>query len=184
MRGQLQSGESILIHAGSGATGIAAITLALSLNCEVFTTVSTTEKKEFLKRMFPKLKDENFGKLIFKKTISKIVILIDFIGRSRDNSFEKIIMKRTKGDGVNVILNSLSGELLEASLRCLSEGGRFLELGKTECLTKNLHESYILLRNCSFHAILMERICQGTVKIDTKHLQELVKTGIYKFISL
>lgn len=61
MRAQLQPGESILIHAGTGATGMAAISLALSLNCEVFTTVSTTEKKEFLKKIFPQLKDENFG---------------------------------------------------------------------------------------------------------------------------
>lgn len=61
MRGQLQTGESILIHAGTGATGMAAISIALSMNCEVFTTISTTEKKEFLKEMFPQLKDENFG---------------------------------------------------------------------------------------------------------------------------
>lgn len=61
MRGQLQSSESVLIHAGAGATGMAAIAVALSLNCEIFTTVSTNQKKQFLKQRFPQLKDENFG---------------------------------------------------------------------------------------------------------------------------
>lgn len=61
MRGQVQPGDAVLIHAGTGATGMAAISLALSLSCEVFTTVSTNEKKEFLKQLFPQLKDENFG---------------------------------------------------------------------------------------------------------------------------
>lgn len=63
MRGQLRPKESILIHAGAGATGMAAIAIALSMNCEVFTTVSSTEKKEIVQKMFPELKDQNFGKL-------------------------------------------------------------------------------------------------------------------------
>lgn len=62
MVGNLKENESILIHSGAGATGMAAITIALSLNCEVYTTVSTNEKRELLKKMFPLLKDENFGK--------------------------------------------------------------------------------------------------------------------------
>lgn len=61
IRGQLQPGESVLIHAGSGATGMSAISIALSLKCEVFTTVSTIEKRQYLLKMFPQLKQENFG---------------------------------------------------------------------------------------------------------------------------
>lgn len=49
---------------------------------------------------------------------------------SRNLSFENHIMKQTDGKGVNLVLNSLSGEMLEASLRCLSMNGRFLEIGK------------------------------------------------------
>lgn len=61
IRGDMKRGESILIHAGSGGVGMAAISIALSMNCEVFTTVSTESKKEYLKKMFPQLKDENIG---------------------------------------------------------------------------------------------------------------------------
>jgi fatty acid synthase len=52
------------------------------------------------------------------------------IGNSRDTSFEQLIMLETNGRGVDLVLNSLSEEKLEASLRCLATGGRFLEIGK------------------------------------------------------
>lgn len=53
--------ESILIHAGTGGIGMAAISIALGMNCEVYTTVSNKEKKDFLKSTFPKLLDQNIG---------------------------------------------------------------------------------------------------------------------------
>lgn len=59
------------------------------------------------------LKDENFS-------------------NSRDNSFEYDILERTEGKGVDLVLNSLAGELLQASVRCLREHGRFLEIGKAD----------------------------------------------------
>lgn len=61
IRGNMKPGESILIHAGSGGIGMAAISIALSMNCDVFTTVSTEEKRNYLKKMFPELKDQNIG---------------------------------------------------------------------------------------------------------------------------
>lgn len=56
--GQVQRGESILIHAGSGGVGQAAINVALHYGCEVFTTVGTAEKRAFIKKLFPQLKGE------------------------------------------------------------------------------------------------------------------------------
>lgn len=61
LRGNIRKGESILIHAGSGGIGMAAISIALSMNCQVFTTVSTDEKRKYLKKVFPELKDKNIG---------------------------------------------------------------------------------------------------------------------------
>jgi fatty acid synthase len=52
----MRPGESILIHSGSGGVGQAAIAIALSMNCTVFTTVGSAEKKEFLKKQFPQVK--------------------------------------------------------------------------------------------------------------------------------
>lgn len=54
--GRLQRRDSVLIHAGTGGVGQAAITLALYYGCEVFTTVGTPEKREFIRTNFPQVK--------------------------------------------------------------------------------------------------------------------------------
>lgn len=77
----------------------------------MFTTVGTEEKKQFLLSRYPALKKEN---------------ILD----SRSCSFEKEIMKMTQGGGVNLVLNSLAGDKLQASIRVLAKHGRFMEIGK------------------------------------------------------
>jgi fatty acid synthase len=111
-------GRTILIHAGSGGVGLAAIRVAFAYGLEVFTTVSTEEKKKFLLQEFPQLKEEN-------------------IGNSRDTSFEDMILENTNGRGVDYILNSLADEKLQASLRCLARGGKFIEIGKYDMMQNN-----------------------------------------------
>lgn len=61
LRGQMRKGESILIHGGSGGVGQAAIAIALSMGCTVYTTVGSQEKRDFLKKKFPQLTDVNFA---------------------------------------------------------------------------------------------------------------------------
>jgi fatty acid synthase len=56
LRGSLSEGESILIHAGAGGVGQAAIRIALSMNCNVFTTVGSKEKVAFIRKEFPQVK--------------------------------------------------------------------------------------------------------------------------------
>ncbi|KAF9794028.1 hypothetical protein SFRURICE_010511, partial [Spodoptera frugiperda] len=94
MFGEMQRGESILIHAGSGGVGQAAINVALYYGCEVFTTVGTAEKRAFIKKLFPQLKDSH-------------------IGNSRDTSFEDMVRRETDGKGVDLVLNSLSDDKLQ-----------------------------------------------------------------------
>lgn len=53
--GRMKRGDSILIHAGTGGVGQAAITIALNYECEIFTTVGTAEKREFIKTHFPQV---------------------------------------------------------------------------------------------------------------------------------
>lgn len=107
----IKAGKKILIHSGSGGVGQAAIEVAFAYGLEVFTTVGTEEKKNFILNKFPKLKPEN-------------------IGNSRDTSFEKMIAENTNGEGVDYVLNSLAGDKLQASIRCLGIDGVFLEIGK------------------------------------------------------
>ena len=55
VRGRIKKGDSILIHSGTGGVGQAAINIALSKGCTVFTTVGTQEKRDFIKQNFPQV---------------------------------------------------------------------------------------------------------------------------------
>ncbi|MGJ6967988.1 beta-ketoacyl synthase N-terminal-like domain-containing protein, partial [Streptosporangium sp. G11] len=108
--GGLSSGESVLVHAGAGGVGMAAVQLARHFGAEVFATASPA-KWEVLRSLG--LDDEH-------------------ISSSRDLDFEGHFLGVTGGRGVDVVLNSLAREFLDASLRLLPRGGRFLEIGKTD----------------------------------------------------
>lgn len=84
-------------------------------------------------------------------------------------------MSRTNGNGVHVVLNSLAGELFEASVRCLAEEGRFLELGKVEFYNRTLLDSFMFLKNCSFHGILLDKIFNS--RNTKKQIYHLVADG-------
>lgn len=65
MIGDIRKAKTILIHAGSGGIGLAAIRVALAYNLEVFTTCSTQKKKKFLLDTFPKLKGKINGYILY-----------------------------------------------------------------------------------------------------------------------
>ncbi|KAI0483452.1 putative polyketide synthase [Xylaria cf. heliscus] len=110
--GRLQRGETILIHAATGGVGQAAIMLAQHIGAKIFCTVSTPEKRDMVV--------ETYG------------IPADRIFSSRDDSFAANTLAKTSGRGVDVVLNSLAGPLLDASWKCVATFGRFLEIGKRD----------------------------------------------------
>lgn len=97
MRGRIRKGESILIHGGSGGVGQAAIAIALHYGLIVYTTVGSQEKRDYLMQRFPQLTDKNFA-------------------NSRSSDFEQHIRHATRGQGVNLVLNSLANEMLQVNL--------------------------------------------------------------------
>ncbi|XP_076294049.1 fatty acid synthase-like isoform X1 [Lasioglossum baleicum] len=153
--GRISKGEKVLIHAGSGAVGQAAINIALSENCEVFTTVGTAEKRKFIRETFPSIPD-------------------DHIGNSRNTSFEQMVMRQTDGEGVDIVLNSLSEDKLLASVRCLKHRGRFLEIGKIDIAANNQLGLEILLKEVSFHGVMMDAMISGIYKDVQKDVHEFI----------
>ncbi|KYN37410.1 Fatty acid synthase [Trachymyrmex septentrionalis] len=143
--GKMKKGDKILIHSGTGGIGQAAIHLALKEGCEVFTTVGTSDKRSFLKKMFPIIPD-------------------DHIGNSRDTSFEHMVIRQTKGRGVDIVLNSLAEEKLIASVRCLAQNGRFLEIGKFDLVSNNSLNMSEFNKGISFHGILLDNMFTGDHK--------------------
>jgi len=127
VRGRMRPGNSVLIHAGTGGVGQASIAIALHMGCTVFTTVGSKEKREFLKKRFPQLTDRH-------------------ICNSRDTTFEQQVLVETDGRGVDLVLNSLAEEKLQASVRCLAKDGRFLEIGKYDLSNNNPLGKYAALQ--------------------------------------
>ncbi|KAI1292131.1 Fatty acid synthase [Halotydeus destructor] len=171
VRGGLQSGETVLIHSGSGGVGQAAIRICLSMGCQVFTTVGSQDKRNILKQAFPELQERNFA-------------------NSRDTSFEQHILHETEGLGVDLILNSLSEEKLQASVRCLAQDGRFLEIGKYDLSQNNPLGMSAFLKNISFHGIFLDTLFNTRVnaapsavakkQLVGKLLREGIETGAVK----
>lgn len=77
---------------------------------------------------------------------------------SRDTTFEQHILRETKGRGVDIVLNSLSEEKLQASIRCLAQHGKFLEIGKYDLSQNNPVGMAAFLRNIAFHGILLDSL--------------------------
>lgn len=97
--------------------------------------MGTDEKKEFLMK--------NFG------------IPSSNIFNSRSKNFGSQLMEATKGYGVDVILNSLTGDLLDESWRCIAPGGTMVELGKKDMLDRNFLAMEPFGRNASFRCFDM-----------------------------
>ncbi|ANS70615.1 polyketide synthase [Streptomyces lincolnensis] len=107
----LRAGESVLIHAATGGVGLAALQLAAHLGAEVFATASPAKWE----------------------TLRALGVPEERIASSRSLGFEERIRTAAGEGGVDVVLNSLAGEFVDASLRLLtSDGGRLLEMGKTD----------------------------------------------------
>lgn len=159
-------GNSILIHAGSGGIGLAAIRVALAYGLEVFTTVSTEQKKQFILNLFPQLK-RKFVLLsshcikLYSKLFSSTA---RNIGNSRDCSFEEMIMLRTRGHGVDFVLNSLADDKLMASVRCLARGGTFLEIGKFDIMNDTNLGMNAFARETTFRAVFADNLIHMPVE--------------------
>ena len=107
---KLQPGERVLVHAAAGGVGMAAVQLCRHFGAEVYGTASA-------------------GKWA---VLEGMGLDARHIASSRDTRFERTFLSATDGEGVDVVLNSLTGEFVDASLRLLPRGGRFLEMGLTD----------------------------------------------------
>ncbi|KAK2057644.1 putative polyketide synthase [Colletotrichum caudatum] len=110
--GGLERDQSVLIHSASGGVGIAAIQICKMIGAKIYATVGSPAKVQSLV--------DEFG------------IPRSHIFSSRDSSFYSGVMAATKGSGVDLVLNSLSGELLHLSWKCVAKFGKMLELGKQD----------------------------------------------------
>ncbi|KAI9148345.1 putative polyketide synthase protein [Paramyrothecium foliicola] len=131
--GNLKTGQSVLIHSASGGVGLSCIQLAKHVGAEIFVTVGTEEKRKFLV--------ETYG------------IPPNRIFSSRDVKFAKEILRETNGRGIDVIINSLTGDILDETWRICADGGTMVEIGKKDIVDRGTLSMEPFDRNCSFRAM-------------------------------
>ncbi|KAI8932187.1 hypothetical protein NX059_011067 [Plenodomus lindquistii] len=131
--GKLSEGQTVLIHSAAGGVGIAAIQLAQYVKADIFVTVSSEEKRKYLADTFGIPSNRMFS--------------------SRNTRFAEQIRRETGGRGIDVILNSLIGELLDESWRLTADGGVMVEIGKRDIVDRNTLSMEPFDRNCSFRAV-------------------------------
>jgi NADPH2:quinone reductase len=124
-RGQLKSGETVLIQGAAGGVGTAGIQVAKAMGARVISVVSSDEKAE----------------IALEAGTDEVV----FAG----NEWLKRVKELTDGRGVDVVLDPVGGERFTDNLRSLSEGGRLLVVGFAEGSIPEVKVNRLLLRNTS-----------------------------------
>jgi acyl transferase domain-containing protein/NADPH:quinone reductase-like Zn-dependent oxidoreductase/NAD(P)-dependent dehydrogenase (short-subunit alcohol dehydrogenase family)/SAM-dependent methyltransferase len=130
---KLRPDQSILVHAGAGGLGMAAIAIARRIGAKIFATAGSEMKRNLLRDLGA-----------------------EHVFSSRNLAFEPEVMRATEGRGVDVVLNSLSGDFIGASVRALASYGVFLEVGKQDIWTR---ERFCAVRpHARYHPIDLARV--------------------------
>ncbi len=161
----LQPGENVLIHAGAGGVGLAAIQIAQSVGAEVFATAGSDAKRDFLRQLG-----------------------VRHVYNSRTLEFADQIPIDLRADHgtdarLDVVLNSLPGEAIDRSLELLGPYGRFLEIGKTEIYQNRAIGLSPFRDNLSYHAIDLDRVLRqrpGVVRQLFRELLGHLEAGDYR----
>ena len=127
---RMKEGESVLIHAGTGGVGMAAIQIARQLGLKIFATAGTPEKRELL-----------------------LELGVHHALDSRSLSFADEILKITNDAGVDCVLNSLAGDFIPKSFSVLSPFGRFIEIGKVDVYNDSKIGLQQLRNNISYFVV-------------------------------
>jgi NADPH:quinone reductase-like Zn-dependent oxidoreductase/acyl carrier protein len=132
----LGRGDRVLIHAAAGGVGLAAVQIAQRAGATIFATAGSAAKREHLQRLG-----------------------VEHVLDSRSLSFAGEVMERTRGAGIDIVLNSLSGDAVAAGLSVLGPYGRFIEIGRSDIYRNSPMSLGPFRANLSYSALDLERMC-------------------------
>ncbi|CAF4106630.1 unnamed protein product, partial [Adineta steineri] len=150
-RVHLRRGHTVLIHAATGGAGQICIQYCQHVGARVIATAGTEDKRRFLR--------EHLG--------------VEHVFNSRDTSFVNDV-RNVLPNGLDVIINSLSGPLLKQSIKLLAYHGHFVEWGKRDVFDKTQLSMFDFRSDCSFHVIDLVLLLEKQPDIYNPILQEMV----------
>ena len=147
---RIRKGEVVLVHAGAGGVGMAAIQIAHHLGAEVIASAGSPMKRSLLETMGVKH-------------------VID----SRRGDFAEAVMELTGRRGVDIVINALAGEAIPMGLSCLAQFGRFIEIGKRDIYQNSRIPLWPMRKNASFHVVAMDAVFAGDESLTRAMLGEI-----------
>ncbi|MGA1123151.1 MAG: SDR family NAD(P)-dependent oxidoreductase [Chthoniobacterales bacterium] len=147
---RLRKGEKVLVHAGAGGVGMAAIQIAHHLGAEVIASAGSPGKRSLLSTL-------------------GVAHVVD----SRRGDFAEEVKRLTGGRGVDVVLNALAAEAIPMGLSCLAEFGRFIEIGKRDIYQNSKLPMWHLRKNASFHVVAMDAVFAGDAALTRELMAEI-----------
>lgn len=148
---QLDEGETVLIHGGAGGVGLAALQIALARGARVIATAGTADRRRLI-----------------------AMLGATHVLDSRSLAFVDDVRRLTGGEGVDVVLNSLSGEAMERSLEVLKPFGRFVELGKRDYYANTQIALRPFRQNLSYFGVDADQLLTHRPKLTARVFRELV----------
>lgn len=159
-RAKLQEGEVLLVHAGAGGVGSAAIQLGKSIGAFVIATAGGSEKTKICKELGAD-------------------IVIDYL----TEDFVEVVKKETGGKGANVIYDPVGGDVFDRSKKCIAFDGRILVIGFAGGTIPTLTTNHVLIKNYSVvgvHWGLFHRLYPSEVDNEHAAIMELYEKGKIK----
>lgn len=133
--GRMRAGDRVLIHAGAGGVGLAAVHLALAAGADVLASAGSTAKRDYLRALG-----------------------VRHVFDSRSPATAEEMLAATDGHGFDLLLNSLTGDFIDQGVRALAPGGRFLEIGLREMRT--VEQVRTVRDDVSYHPLLLGDVCR------------------------
>lgn len=149
---RIRPGESVLIQCAAGGVGLAAVQIAQLFDARLFATASRPEKRQFL---------QSIG--------------VHHVMNSRSLGFVDEIRRITHGRGVDVVLNSLAGEYIQAGLSVLDVGGRFVEIGKVDVYENSQLGLGAFRNSLSFSFVDLDVIVRRRPELGRHCLEEVLQ---------
>ena len=125
-RAGLRRGETVLVHAGAGGTGLAAVQLGRALGARVIATAGSAAKLEVARA-------------------NGADVCIDY----RTEAWVDRVSRETNGEGANVIFDPVGGDVFDGSTRCIAFEGRLLVVGFAGGRIAEVAGNRVLLKNVS-----------------------------------
>jgi acyl transferase domain-containing protein/NADPH:quinone reductase-like Zn-dependent oxidoreductase/acyl carrier protein len=151
---KMEPSERLLIHEAGEPTGLAGIQYGKYLSVEIFATVTSPEQRDLL---------------------HLLGLPLDHILDANSLSFADKIMSLTRGEGVDVVINSLKGEAMQKSLSLMRPFGRFVDLGKRDELVDGSLLLSAYSKNLSYHSVEIGQVLTKNPRVRKEIMRELLQ---------